>query len=46
MSEHTIMWQVIIHAVFLLSALAMVWVDRMMTQTLALSRSDARRSKH
>ncbi|MEF8699899.1 MAG: TIGR00645 family protein [Candidatus Accumulibacter sp. UW26] len=39
MSQHTIMWQVIIHAVFLLSALAMVWVDRIMTQTLALSRS-------
>ena len=39
MNEHTIMWQVIIHAVFLLSALSMVWVDRVMTQTLVLSRS-------
>ncbi|RDE52252.1 MAG: TIGR00645 family protein [Candidatus Accumulibacter meliphilus] len=39
MSEHTIKWQVIIHAVFLGSALAMVWVDRIMTQTLAMSRA-------
>lgn len=39
MNEHTIKWQVVIHAVFLLSALCMVWVDRVMTQTLALSRS-------
>ena len=39
MAEHTIMWQVIIHALFLCSALAMVWVDRVMTQTLALSKA-------
>ena len=39
MSEHTIKWQVIIHAVFLGSALAMVWVDRIMTQTLAMNRA-------
>lgn len=38
-NEHTIMWQVIIHALFLLSALAMVWVDRVMTQTLVLGRA-------
>ena len=38
MSEHAIQWQVIIHVVFLLSAMAMVWVDRMMTQTLLLSK--------
>jgi uncharacterized protein (TIGR00645 family) len=36
LSEHTIKWQVIIHVVFLISALAMAFVDRTMTQTLAL----------
>ena len=39
MPEHTIKWQVIIHAVFLFSALAMAWVDRLMTQTIALGKS-------
>ncbi|MRD71862.1 TIGR00645 family protein [Rhodocyclus tenuis] len=39
MSEHAIKWQVIIHIVFLLSALAMVWVDKLMNQTLALSKA-------
>ncbi|MBK7953944.1 MAG: TIGR00645 family protein [Candidatus Accumulibacter sp.] len=39
MPEHTIKWQVIIHAVFLGSALAMAWVDRLMTQTIALGKS-------
>ncbi|MDS4014428.1 MAG: TIGR00645 family protein [Candidatus Accumulibacter sp.] len=38
LNEHTIKWQVIIHALFLCSALAMVWVDRVMTQTLAMSK--------
>jgi uncharacterized protein (TIGR00645 family) len=38
LNEHTIKWQVIIHALFLLSALAMVMVDRMMNQTLVLSK--------
>ncbi|MCM8595694.1 TIGR00645 family protein [Accumulibacter sp.] len=38
MNEHTIKWQVLIHALFLFSALAMAWVDRVMTQTLALAR--------
>lgn len=37
-SEHTIKWQVLIHLTFLLSALAMVWVDRVMNQTLVLSK--------
>lgn len=37
-SEHTIKWQVIIHIVFLLSALAMVMVDRIMNQTLVISK--------
>jgi uncharacterized protein (TIGR00645 family) len=36
LSEHTLMWQVIIHTVFLFSALAMALVDKTMTQTLAL----------
>jgi len=36
LSEHTLMWQVIIHVVFLFSALAMALVDKTMTQTLAL----------
>ena len=34
--EHTIQWQVVIHVVFLFSALAMAWVDKIMNQTLAL----------
>ena len=37
--EHTIKWQVIIHVVFLFSALAMVMVDRIMNQTLLLSKN-------
>ena len=36
LTEHTLQWQVIIHVVFLLSALAMAIVDKTMTQTLAL----------
>ncbi|MDQ5947367.1 MAG: hypothetical protein QG619_2799 [Pseudomonadota bacterium] len=36
LSEHTLQWQVIIHVVFLFSALAMALVDKTMTQTLAL----------
>lgn len=39
LSEHTIMWQVMIHALFLCSALAMAWVDRIMTQTILLGKS-------
>jgi len=39
MNEHTIKWQVTIHAVFLFSALAMAWVDRIMTQTIVLGKS-------
>lgn len=37
-NEHTIKWQVIIHVTFLLSALAMVLVDRIMNQTLVISK--------
>ncbi len=36
LTEHTLLWQVVIHVVFLLSAIAMAAVDKMMTQTLAL----------
>ncbi len=36
LSDHTLQWQVIIHIVFLFSALAMAIVDKTMTQTLAL----------
>ncbi|UCV13529.1 TIGR00645 family protein [Quatrionicoccus australiensis] len=36
LSEQTLKWQVIIHVVFLFSALAMALVDKTMTQTLAL----------
>ena len=39
LSEHTIKWQVLIHVVFLISAVAMAAVDRMMTQNLALQRA-------
>jgi hypothetical protein len=38
-AEHTIMWQVIIHVVFLVSALAMAMVDKMMNQTVLLSKT-------
>ena len=31
LTEHTIKWQAIIHVIFLLSALSMAWVDRLMT---------------
>ena len=36
LEPHTLQWQVIIHVVFLFSALAMALVDKTMTQTLAL----------
>ena len=39
LNEHTIKWQAIIHVIFLVSALAMVWVDRIMTQTLQSSKT-------
>ena len=32
-STHTVMWQVIIHVAFLVSALIMAWVDRLTTHT-------------
>jgi uncharacterized protein (TIGR00645 family) len=36
--ERAIMWQVIIHLAFLVSALAVAYTDRLMNQTLKLSR--------
>ena len=36
LTEHTIKWQVIIHVVFLVSAAAMAFVDKLMNETLAL----------
>lgn len=41
LTQHTIMWQVVIHVVFLLSALAMVWVDNIMNRTVALTKHAA-----
>ena len=38
LAEHTIMWQVIIHVVFLVSAFAMAMVDKIMNQTVLLSK--------
>lgn len=38
LSEHTILWQVVIHVVFLFSALAMAWTDRIMNQTLIMTK--------
>lgn len=34
LSDHTIMWQAILHVIFLLSALAMVYVDKIMNQSI------------
>jgi uncharacterized protein (TIGR00645 family) len=39
MDNHTILWQVVIHVVFLFSALAMVWVDKLMNQSLLLGKA-------
>lgn len=38
LSEHTLHWQVVIHIVFLVSAMAMAVVDKTMTETLSLQR--------
>ena len=34
MDDHTIMWQVIIHVTFIISAIAIAFTDRIMTKTL------------
>ena len=36
--EHTMQWQVIIHMVFIVSALAMAYTDKVMNQTLLLGK--------
>jgi uncharacterized protein (TIGR00645 family) len=38
MAQHTLMWQVIIHMVFIVSAIAMAYTDHMMNQTLLLGK--------
>lgn len=35
MTQHAILWQVVIHMTFILSALAMAWTDRIMSGTAA-----------
>ncbi len=40
MSDHTIMWQVIIHVTFILSAIAIAYTDRIMTKTLIEAHSE------
>src|SRR5574338_75822 len=39
LSQHAIQWQVTIHVVFLFSALAMAWVDKIMNQALLRSKN-------
>ncbi|MBY4947055.1 TIGR00645 family protein [Cupriavidus respiraculi] len=43
---HTIMWQVIIHLAFLLSAVAMAYVDRMITHGAPAARRDGHAVQH
>ncbi len=38
--EHTLLWQVAIHLVFIVSAVAMALVDKIMTQTLILQHNN------
>lgn len=38
--EHTLLWQVAIHLVFIISAVAMALVDKIMTQTLILQHNN------
>jgi uncharacterized protein (TIGR00645 family) len=35
---HTLQWQVIIHMVFIVSALAMAWTDKLMNETLQIGK--------
>ena len=39
LTEHTLQWQVIIHVVFLVSALAMAFTDKLMNQSALLTKS-------
>ncbi|MFP5350533.1 MAG: TIGR00645 family protein [Gammaproteobacteria bacterium] len=38
MSQETILWQVVIHMTFVLSAFAMAWTERIMSSTAALAK--------
>ncbi len=38
LAEHTLMWQVIIHTVFIFSAMAMAYTDKLMNETLLLGK--------
>lgn len=38
--EHTIQWQVIIHLVFIISAMAMAYTDRLMNQSVLLAKGN------
>jgi uncharacterized protein (TIGR00645 family) len=39
LDDRVVMWQVVIHMVFVVSALAMAYTDKLMTQTLVLGKS-------
>ena len=41
MSDKALMWQVIIHMTFVVSALAMAWTDRIMTNPLTIDKDGA-----
>jgi uncharacterized protein (TIGR00645 family) len=41
LSEKALMWQVIIHMTFVVSALAMAWTDKIMTNTLTIGKDGA-----
>jgi uncharacterized protein (TIGR00645 family) len=43
MTEKALMWQVIIRMTFVLSAIAMAWTDRIMTNTLTIGKDGATR---
>jgi uncharacterized protein (TIGR00645 family) len=38
LSQHTLLWQVVIHMVFIISAMAMAWTDRQMNETLLMTK--------
>ena len=40
LDDRTIMWQAILHVIFLFSALAMVLVDKIMNQSLNISKNN------
>ncbi|MBP6097586.1 MAG: TIGR00645 family protein [Methyloversatilis sp.] len=39
LTDRVVLWQVVIHMVFVVSALAMAYTDKLMTQTLVLNKS-------